>query len=165
MIKMYAYGEVPNSEIFARDSSGPDVAGTVAEIIARVAAEGDAALLEYTRRFDHAELSSLAVTPGELEEAMGAVEPEFLEVLREAAANIREFHERQKREGFSYTRPDGTVLGANAIRSVTLTEQVSDQEAESLSGEIARKIQEEMVYPGQVKITVIRETRSVAFAK
>ena len=95
MIKMYAYGEVPNSEIFARDSSGPDVAGTVAEIIARVAAEGDAALLEYTRRFDHAELSSLAVTPGELEEAMGAVEPEFLEVLREAAANIRAFHEKQ----------------------------------------------------------------------
>ena len=39
------------------------------------------------------------------------------------------------------------------------------QEAASLSGEIAKKIQDEMTYPGQVKITVIRETRSVAFAK
>lgn len=42
---------------------------------------------------------------------------------------------------------------------------MSDAEAEMLSNEIARKIQNEMVYPGQVKITVIRETRSVAFAK
>ena len=48
------------------------------------------------------------------------------------------------------------IVGAN---------QVSDSDAETLSGEIAKKIQEEMVYPGQVKITVIRETRSVAFAK
>ena len=42
---------------------------------------------------------------------------------------------------------------------------MSDAESEMLSNEIARKIQNEMVYPGQVKITVIRETRSVAFAK
>ena len=42
---------------------------------------------------------------------------------------------------------------------------MSDQEAEVLSGEIAKKIQDEMTYPGQVKITVIRETRSVAYAK
>ena len=45
------------------------------------------------------------------------------------------------------------------------SDQVSDQEAENLSMEIAKKIQDEMVYPGQVKITVIRETRSVSFAK
>jgi ribonuclease Y len=44
-------------------------------------------------------------------------------------------------------------------------DQVTDQEAEAMSADIARQIQEEMVYPGQVKITVIRETRSVAFAK
>ncbi len=43
--------------------------------------------------------------------------------------------------------------------------EVSDSEAEVLSGEIAKKIQDEMTYPGQVKITVIRETRSVAYAK
>ena len=44
-------------------------------------------------------------------------------------------------------------------------EEVTDEQAASLSTEIAQKIQEEMTYPGQVKITVIRETRSVAFAK
>ena len=44
-------------------------------------------------------------------------------------------------------------------------EEVTDEQAATLSTEIAQKIQEEMTYPGQVKITVIRETRSVAFAK
>ena len=57
------------------------------------------------------------------------------------------------------------IQAGRELRVIVGAEQVSDQEAESLSGEIAKKIQEEMVYPGQVKITVIRETRSVAFAK
>ena len=43
--------------------------------------------------------------------------------------------------------------------------EIDDAETEALSGEIANKIQTEMTYPGQVKITVIRETRSVAYAK
>jgi len=51
------------------------------------------------------------------------------------------------------------------LRVIVGSEQVSDQEAENLSVEIAKQIQDEMVYPGQVKITVIRETRSVSFAK
>ena len=44
-------------------------------------------------------------------------------------------------------------------------EEVSDEQANKLSADIALKIQNEMTYPGQVKITVIRETRSVAYAK
>ena len=111
MIKIYAYGEVPNSEIFARNHTASDVADTVAAIIARVAAEGDAALLDYTRRFDRAELSSLAVSAGELEEAIAAVEPKFLEILREAAANIRAFHEKQVRQSFVVTGQGGIVTG------------------------------------------------------
>lgn len=43
--------------------------------------------------------------------------------------------------------------------------QIDDAETEKLSAEIARRIQDELTYPGQVKITVIRETRSVSFAK
>ena len=46
-----------------------------------------------------------------------------------------------------------------------LFDKMNDAETEALSGEIATKIQNEMTYPGQVKITVIRETRSVAYAK
>ena len=57
------------------------------------------------------------------------------------------------------------IQAGRELRVIVGAEQVSDQEAEVLSGEIAKKIQDEMTYPGQVKITVIRETRSVAYAK
>ena len=57
------------------------------------------------------------------------------------------------------------IQAGRELRVIVGADQVSDKEAESLSAEIAKKIQDEMVYPGQVKITVIRETRSVAFAK
>ena len=57
------------------------------------------------------------------------------------------------------------IQAGRELRVIVGADQVTDQDAETLSGEIAKKIQEEMVYPGQVKITVIRETRSVAFAK
>ena len=57
------------------------------------------------------------------------------------------------------------IQAGRELRVIVGADQVSDQDAETLSTEIAKKIQEEMVYPGQVKITVIRETRSVAFAK
>lgn len=57
------------------------------------------------------------------------------------------------------------IQAGRELRVIVGADQVSDKDAETLSGEIAKKIQEEMVYPGQVKITVIRETRSVAFAK
>lgn len=57
------------------------------------------------------------------------------------------------------------IQAGRELRVIVGSDQVTDQEAENLSTEIAKKIQDEMVYPGQVKITVIRETRSVAFAK
>ncbi len=57
------------------------------------------------------------------------------------------------------------IQAGRELRVIVGADQVSDQDAEQLSADIAKKIQEEMVYPGQVKITVIRETRSVAFAK
>lgn len=57
------------------------------------------------------------------------------------------------------------IQAGRELRVIVAADQVSDQEAEVLSSDIARKIQDEMVYPGQVKITVIRETRAVAIAK
>ena len=57
------------------------------------------------------------------------------------------------------------IQAGRELRVIVGADQVTDQDAETLSAEIAKKIQDEMVYPGQVKITVIRETRSVAFAK
>jgi ribonuclease Y len=57
------------------------------------------------------------------------------------------------------------IQAGRELRVIVGAEEVTDAEAASLSGEIAKKIQDEMTYPGQVKITVIRETRSVAYAK
>jgi ribonuclease Y len=57
------------------------------------------------------------------------------------------------------------IQAGRELRVIVGSEKVSDKEAESMSLEIAKKIQDEMTYPGQVKITVIRETRAVSFAK
>ncbi len=57
------------------------------------------------------------------------------------------------------------IQAGRELRVIVGSEKVSDKEAESLSYDIAKKIQDEMTYPGQVKITVIRETRAVSYAK
>lgn len=115
MIKILKYGDVPNSEIFARVSPTVNVEGIVADIIADVKQNGDAALLKYCEKFDKAKLSSLQVTPEEMEEALSAVEPEFLEILQKAAANIRRFHERQVRNSFMIHEENGVIIGQKII--------------------------------------------------
>ena len=57
------------------------------------------------------------------------------------------------------------IQAGRELRVIVGADKIDDVETEKLSAEIARRIQDEMTYPGQVKITVIRETRSVAFAK
>lgn len=115
MIKIMKYGEVPNSEIFARSVPKTDVAGTVAEIIKNVRENGDEALFEYSEKFDKAQLSSLAVTKEEIDEALSLVEPEFLEILEKAAKNIKKFHSRQVRNSFIINDEDGIVIGQKII--------------------------------------------------
>ncbi len=111
MIKIYKWGEVENSEIFARDNIAADVEGVVSDIIAKVRAEGDSALYYYSEKFDRANLSSLEVTEDEIDEAFGSVEPEFLDIIREAAVNIRAFHEKQVRTSFVINEKNGVVTG------------------------------------------------------
>ena len=111
MIKIYQYGEVPNSEILSRRDTAFNVEGVVAEIIANVIQNGDKALLDYTEKFDHVRLDRLEVTEEEFQEALDSVEPEFLEILREAAENIRAYHEQQKRGSFIMSGKDGVLLG------------------------------------------------------
>lgn len=115
MIKILNYGEVSNDEIFARVVPSFNVTDIVAEIIDNVRKNGDKALFEYGEKFDKAKLDSLLVSKEEIDEAVAAVEPEFLEILKKAAANIRRFHENQKREGFRLDAPDGTVIGQRVI--------------------------------------------------
>ncbi len=57
------------------------------------------------------------------------------------------------------------IQAGRELRVIVGADKIDDAETEKLSSEIAKRIQDEMTYPGQVKITVIRETRSVAFAK
>ena len=89
MISIYKYGEVSNEEIFARVEPAVNVEQIVADIIADVKVRGDEALYYYCEKFDRAKLTSLEVTPEEIEEALSLVEPEFLDVLREAAVSMR----------------------------------------------------------------------------
>ena len=111
MIKIYNYGQVSDDEIFARDNIASNVEGVVAEIIANVIRQGDTALFEYAAKFDKVQLTSLEVTQAEIDEAFASVEPQFLEILQEASANIRAFHEKQVRNSFLLNGKDGVVIG------------------------------------------------------
>lgn len=111
MIPILKVGQVPNSEIFARVTPEADVAAIVADILAEVKENGDTAVKAYCAKFDKAELTSLEVTPEEIQEAISQVEPEFLAILREAAENIRSFHSRQVRNSFVIADKPGIVLG------------------------------------------------------
>ena len=115
MIRIMKYGEVADSDIFARVVPEVDVQGIVADIIADVRRRGDAALKDYALKFDKVALDSLEVSPGEFDAAFDAVEPEFIDVLHTAAANIRQFHEKQVRNSFIITEREGVVMGQKVI--------------------------------------------------
>ncbi len=115
MIKILKYGEVSRDEIFARTAPTVNVEATVAEIIKNVRELGDKALFEYCEKFDKARLDSLIVTESEIDEAMSLVEPEFIDILSRAAANIFKYHEKQVRRGFEIRNDDGTVIGQKVI--------------------------------------------------
>ena len=115
MIKIMKRGEVSESELFARKVSGADVVGTVAEIIADVRENGDAALRKYNEKFDKCTCESLEVSEEEFAAAMAAVPAEYLRVLERSAGNIREYHLRQVRHDYIVTAEDGSVLGQRVL--------------------------------------------------
>ncbi|HEX7241010.1 MAG TPA: histidinol dehydrogenase [Longimicrobiaceae bacterium] len=102
----------------AASTDDPELREAVAAILRDVAARGDAALLEYTRRFDRVEAESAAelrVGSEELERAAASVDPALLDSLRRAADNVRRFHERQREHGFVDLLPDGSLLGQRVL--------------------------------------------------
>ena len=111
MIKIMKYGEVSADEIFDRGVTSFDVADIVTDIINDVKQNGDNALYSYAEKFDKAKLSSLEVTEAEIEEAFSLVEPKFIEIIKTAAKNIRNFHEKQVRNSFIINEQDGIVTG------------------------------------------------------
>ena len=115
MIRIYRYGEIPNSELFARKDIVADVAEPVRAIVQDVAQNGDAALRAYEKRFDRADLTALEVSPEEWDAAMAAVQPEFLQILQEAAANICRYHEKQVRASYVVNEQPGVLLGQRIL--------------------------------------------------
>ena len=93
------------------ESGTADQLEVVQKIIADIRANGDNALKEYTEKFDHVSLESFAVEEAEIEEAYGLVDSEFVEIVKEAAENIRTFHEKQLRPSWMTTEENGTILG------------------------------------------------------
>jgi len=92
----------------------PAIDATVAQIVGDVRARGDAALLEYTRRFDRLDAGSVAdleITAVEMRDAHASLPAAQRDALDVAAARIRAYHERQKGRDWSFTEPDGTELG------------------------------------------------------
>jgi histidinol dehydrogenase len=90
------------------------VINTVRDILAAVRRDGDAAVMEYTRRFDHRDVASAAdleIPLERLRQALDAIPAGQREVLESAAVRIRRYAERQKMESWQYTEDDGTVLG------------------------------------------------------
>ena len=85
----------------------------VKEIIKNVHDNGDAALFEYTKKFDKADINAgnIKVTDAEIEEAYGQVDGDLIEVIRKAIKNISDFHELQKRNSWINTYENGSVLG------------------------------------------------------
>ncbi|MFC0332343.1 histidinol dehydrogenase [Paenibacillus sepulcri] len=91
----------------------PEQNETVRQIVEDVRTEGDAALLRYTEEHDRVRLDaqSLRVTEAEIHAAYDLVDEAFLTAIRQAAVNIRSFHEKQVRQSWMDVQPDGTMLG------------------------------------------------------
>ena len=111
MIKILDYEQVKIEDIFIRNDKAADITAAVERIISDVRENGDRALREYALKFDGAVLDNLEVTEEEIEDAFAAVDPALIEVIKKAAENIREYHSKQKREGFRFERKNGVILG------------------------------------------------------
>lgn len=99
------------------------VAEVVADILAQVKARGDAAVVEFTNRFDRrsaASLADLVVAPAQLQAALTQISPEQRQALEVAAERIRQYHQHQLQSSWCYTEADGTVLG----QQITAMERV-----------------------------------------
>lgn len=111
MIKIYESEIEINKIIERKVQSYDEFEPIVKDIINKVVAEGDKAVLEYSRRFDCESLEALEVTKEEIDEAYGRVDPDFIKTLELARDNIADFHRLQLHKGFTLEKGDGIVMG------------------------------------------------------
>ncbi|MBP3868158.1 MAG: histidinol dehydrogenase [Solobacterium sp.] len=115
MMRIYEMGAIKEEEIFARSNEQRDVAPAVTAIIEAVKNEKDAALKQFTKQFDHADLEQLQVSEKEIEDAVAKVDPALIAVLMEASENIAHYHEKQERNDYTLTDRQGIVLGQKVL--------------------------------------------------
>ncbi len=86
---------------------------SVAAILADVKEKGDAAVFDYTKRFDGADINAgnIVVTKEEIDEAYSLVDEQLVDVIRKALVNIRDYHAKQKQYSWFDSTPNGTILG------------------------------------------------------
>jgi len=113
MIKILNYNDINFSELDRRMSvqSSPEIENLVDIILNDVKARGDMAILDFTEKFDGVRLESLRVSPEETAEALDEVGAGFIDILREAADNIRNYHSKQLRQGYTIADKPGIILG------------------------------------------------------
>ncbi len=100
------------SAVLKRDESDTEsIKKTVDTVIADVKKGGDAALFKFTEKFDGAKLNTLRVTEEEITKALNQTDPALLDIMREAAENIRAFHEKQLETTWTYEPKPGITLG------------------------------------------------------
>ena len=102
-------------EIFERSEQVVSVSDIVKDIIDNVKANGDAALKEYSLRFDKVEIANFEIEKSEMKAAYERTDSEFKSVLNEAAKNIREYHSAQVSEGYEITRDNGVTVGRKVL--------------------------------------------------
>ena len=110
MIKILDYSKL-KEDIFAREETNSNVEDIVKDILDDVSKNGDKALIYYAEKFDKCKLNNLLVTEKEFEEAFSLVDDEFVEILKKASENIREFHVKQLRKGFEIKKQNGVIIG------------------------------------------------------
>ena len=89
------------------DTQHPDVTKAVLNILESVKTDGDQALINYTKQFDHVFLTSLEVTSDEINAAYAQVDKAFIDDMEQAKENIIFFHEAQKKQGFELQKENG----------------------------------------------------------
>lgn len=105
-------GEVFNEAMLNRTGAfNAEALQAATSIVDDVRKRGDAALREYTARFDGVELEEFRVTQTAIDEALAAIDPALSAALEHAAAQIREYHERQLEKGWTYMRENGAMMG------------------------------------------------------
>ena len=115
-MRVYSTQKDQLADILARKySETADVSEVVKKIIERVQQDGDQALYQLIKEIDHVTLDTLAVSESEIEAALKGVSPELLKVMEQAKENILSFHQKQVRQGFVSTEPNGVVMGQRII--------------------------------------------------